>query len=86
MFPVGAQSVKCSVCHFVTPAPVGPPPPAPGPPGGAAPGPSGSGPAHQPASTSKPTQTVVVENPPTLDDNGNEVANIAVGVKSDNPQ
>lgn len=28
------------------------------------------------------TQTVVVENPPTLDDQGNEVANIAVGVKA----
>jgi len=32
-----------------------------------------------------PTQTVVVENPPTLDEQGNEVTNIAVGVK-DNPQ
>lgn len=84
MYHLGAQSVKCSVCHAVTPAPPGgaaaPPPMNPmGPP---AAGPSGNPGTSQQASGSKPTQTVVVENPPTLDDDGNEVANIAVGVKA----
>ncbi|KXZ52926.1 hypothetical protein GPECTOR_8g302 [Gonium pectorale] len=66
MYPMGAQSVKCSVCHYVTPVTSG------------TAGPGGSG---QPLP--KPKQTVVVENPPTYDDKGNEVANIAVGVKAD---
>jgi LSD1 subclass zinc finger protein len=85
MYPVGAQSVKCSVCHFVTPAPPGggvQPPPAPAPQQAAAGGPGlavGQGQAQgqmnglsQPAV--KPAgQTVVIENPPSLDANGHEV-------------
>jgi len=68
MYPLGAQSVKCSVCHFVThvsqQANWG--------------GPSSS--TGQQAQQHK-SQTVVVENPPSLDEQGNEVANIAVAVK-----
>lgn len=65
MYPLGAQSVKCSVCHFVTnvsqqanwtntsSAPTSA--------------------QQRPAEQTKAMQTVVVENPPTLDDQGNEV-------------
>lgn len=82
MFPIGAHVVKCSVCHCITPVTadnVTYEPPQP---------PASSGHAHQHQQhqapvMAKPTQTVVVENPPTVDDKGNEVANIAVGVKSD---
>ena len=55
MYPDGAESVKCSVCHFVT------------------------GVAHsrwaggQPPQQQPKPETVVVENPPTLDEQGNEV-------------
>lgn len=71
MYPLGAQSVKCSVCNYVTSAT------------------QNHSVQHglqqefgrQPPP--KPSQTIVVENPPTLDDQGNEVANIAVGVKAD---
>jgi LSD1 subclass zinc finger protein len=55
MYPDGAESVKCSVCHFVT------------------------GVAHsrwaggQPPQPQPKPETVVVENPPTLDEQGNEV-------------
>lgn len=69
MYPLGAQSVKCSVCHFVTNVSQQQ--------GWGTAGPASSRP------TTKLNQTVVVENPPTLDDKGNEVANIAVGVKTD---
>jgi LSD1 subclass zinc finger protein len=77
MYPVGAQSVKCSVCHVVTPA--ASPPNAAGPSGtaagsggpGAAANAAGGGASRSPAP--KPNQTVVVENPPTLDEQGNEV-------------
>ncbi|GLC45106.1 hypothetical protein PLESTM_001687300 [Pleodorina starrii] len=76
-YPMGAQSVKCSVCHTVTPVTAATMGAASA---GAAPaGPSGSQQPQRP----KPTQTVVVENPPSYDDKGNEVANIAVGVKAD---
>lgn len=69
MYPLGAQSVKCSVCNFVTSATQGHAMQQP--------------PPHEYARPQpKPNQTIVVENPPTLDDQGNEVANIAVGVKA----
>eukprot|EP00775_Hariotina_reticulata_P005854 gene5854-6095_t len=78
MYPLGAQSVKCSVCHFVTnvcqPANWTPNSSS------APPGPV----QQRPAAMPKPLQTVVVENPPSLDDQGNEVANIAVAVKDNN--
>jgi LSD1 subclass zinc finger protein len=60
MYPLGAQSVKCSVCHYVThvsqQANWG-----------------GSGGAGQQQAAQPKTQTVVVENPPSLDEKGNEV-------------
>jgi LSD1 subclass zinc finger protein len=65
MYPLGAQSVKCSVCHFVTNVC----PHAAWPPVSSAPGPVQQRPAVPP----KSMQTVVVENPPTLDEQGNEV-------------
>ncbi len=65
MYPLGAQSVKCSVCHFVTNVSQN----MPWQPGGQA---SGSS-QQQPRPPKVPTQTVVVENPPTLDEQGNEV-------------
>ena len=76
MYPVGAQSVKCSVCHTVTQASATPPSLAN--PGGGGGGGGGRGggsgqPSRQPA-PAKPNQTVVVENPPTLDDQGHEVS------------
>lgn len=66
MYPLGAQSVKCSVCHFVTNVSqqanwAG----------------ASSSPAaarQRPGSQQKNTQTVVVENPSTLDEQGNEVS------------
>lgn len=61
MYPLGAQSVKCSVCHFVTHVSQQ-----------ANWGASGSAGQQQQAGQPK-TQTVVVENPPSLDEQGNEV-------------
>ena len=82
MYPLGAQSVKCSVCHHVTGVSqqqqwqgLG---------GGAGAGGAGGGRQQQQQAAGKPaTETVVVENPPTVDERGNEVANIAVGVKDE---
>lgn len=68
MYPLGAQSVKCSVCHYVTHVSQQ-----------ANWGPSSS--TGQQQGQQHKTQTVVVENPPSLDEQGNEVANIAVAVK-----
>lgn len=65
MYPLGAQSVKCSVCHYVTHVSQQ-----------ANWGPSSSGGQGQPAAQPK-TQTVVVENPPSLDEQGNEVSSLA---------
>lgn len=66
MYPLGAQSVKCSVCHYVThvsqQANWG-----------------GSGSAGQQQAAQPKTQTVVVENPPSLDEHGNEVCNTWAG-------
>ena len=61
MYPLGAQSVKCSVCHYVTHVSQQ-----------ANWGPSGST-GQQQAAVQPKTQTVVVENPPSLDEQGNEV-------------
>lgn len=63
MYPLGAQSVKCSVCHFVTHVSQQ-----------ANWGPSSSG-GQQAAPK---TQTVVVENPPSLDEQGNEVRGLVL--------
>jgi len=60
MYPLGAQSVKCSVCHYVTHVSQQ-----------ANWGPSSS--TGQQQGQQHKTQTVVVENPPSLDEQGNEV-------------
>ncbi|XP_073107552.1 protein LOL3-like isoform X2 [Elaeis guineensis] len=77
MYPYGAPSVKCAICHYVTnigasnmrvPIP-------------AAHRPNESTP--MPPSTSalgSRAQTVVVENPMTVDESGKLVSNVVVGV------
>jgi LSD1 subclass zinc finger protein len=89
MYPLGAQSVKCSVCHHVTGVSQHAPWQGLGGGGGAG-GSGGAGGGQQRPgaaggrATGKPaSQTVVVENPPTVDEQGNEVPQIAVGVKED---
>lgn len=59
MFPQGAQSVKCSVCHYVSPV-------------NASTIAEAAGAGQRPGA--KPNATVVIENPPTIDDKGNEVS------------
>lgn len=61
MYPVSASCVKCSVCHFVTPV------------GSASAAAAAAGGAGSSRASDKPTQTVVIENPPSLDEHGNEV-------------
>lgn len=81
MYAYGAQSVKCAMCNFVTQVPQ------------TQPRWSGQGTSTPSASTSGAPKssapgvaktTVVVENPPSIDEEGNEVQNIAVGVKTEN--
>ncbi|KAM0950734.1 putative transcription factor Znf-LSD family [Dioscorea sansibarensis] len=81
MYPSGAPSVKCAVCHFVTnvgmnnmrvPIPVNRP----------------NGLTTMPPSTSAPpthsqSQTVVVENPMSVDEKGKLVTNVVVGVTTE---
>ena len=80
MYAYGASSVSCASCHFVTqiverenrnttmrPESVGA---------------SGNGNDVAPSRNNTMT-TVVVQNPDTLDDNGQLVHNIAVGITSD---
>lgn len=81
MYPFGAQSVKCSICQVVTSAAVGAvrmPLPAQQP---------YLPPQHHPAAApyqqpppAPRSQTVVVENPKSVDESGNMVSNVAVGV------
>ncbi|XP_077244615.1 protein LOL2-like [Tasmannia lanceolata] len=82
MYPYGAQSVKCAVCHYVTnvgmsnmrvPIPVHRP-------NGASPTPMPSTSAPLPHASS---QTVVVENPMTVDESGKLVSNVVVGVTTE---
>ncbi|CAD7701208.1 unnamed protein product [Ostreobium quekettii] len=85
MYAFGAQSVKCAMCNFVTQVPQTqgrwntPQAPATAPTVTPPGGPSSSSVEPAVAKT-----TVVVENPPSLDEEGNEVQNIAVGVKTEN--
>ena len=60
-YAYGAQSVKCAVCNHVTPTD----------PTSHTMNRQGSAPSNAPPKP--PIQTVVVENPATLDENGNEV-------------
>ena len=64
MYAYGAQSIKCAVCNFVTQGSAG---------GSSGQGSSGGRVPQRP-------QMVVVENPPTVDDEGKLVSNMAVGV------
>ncbi|KAK1325670.1 Protein LSD1 [Acorus calamus] len=78
MYPYGAPSVKCAICHYVTniemsntgvSSPVNRP----------------NGVVSTPPSTSAPSlnarsQTVVVENPMSVDESGKLVSNVVVGV------
>ncbi|KAH7433796.1 hypothetical protein KP509_07G086700 [Ceratopteris richardii] len=81
MYPYGAQSVKCAVCQFVTPTGVN---------NMRMPLPvqrtTSNASSSQPPATqqviSNP-QTVVVENPMTLDESGKLVSNVAVGVTTE---
>ncbi|KAI5572035.1 hypothetical protein POPTR_011G154800v4 [Populus trichocarpa] len=75
MYPNGAPSVKCAVCHYVTnisTANVRVPLPANRP--------SGIGGTMPSTST---TQTVVVENPMSVDESGKLVSNVVVGVTTE---
>lgn len=77
MYPYGAPSVKCAVCHYITNV-------------GTA---NGSGSVHRQngvatSSTSTPvpnsqSQTVVVENPMSFDGSGKLVSNVVVGVTTE---
>ncbi|CAA0395919.1 unnamed protein product [Arabidopsis thaliana] len=80
MYPYGASSVKCAVCQFVTNVNMS---------NGRVPLPTNrpNGTACPPStSTSTPpsqTQTVVVENPMSVDESGKLVSNVVVGVTTD---
>lgn len=81
MYPSGAPSVKCAICQFITNVGAGnprvsvPPQRIDGPPSGTTPS----------SSTSMPqsTQTVVVENPMSVDESGKLVTNVVVGVTTE---
>lgn len=80
MYPSGAPSVKCAVCHYITnvgmsnarvPIPLHRP-------NGLASMPSTSAPMARTHS-----QTVVVENPMSVDESGKLVSNVVVGVTTE---
>ncbi|KAJ9529534.1 hypothetical protein QJQ45_013952, partial [Haematococcus lacustris] len=71
--PQGAQSVKCSVCHSVTPVPASQTQAMGGGHGGGGPSGLAPGPLHN-----RPNNTVVVENPPSLDEQGNPPNTVAM--------
>lgn len=80
MYPFGAPSVKCAVCHFVTNAGMANmrvPIPAHRPNGTAN---SGMVPSTSAAMPHSQSQTVVVENPMSVDESGKLVSNVVVGV------
>ncbi|KAH7568493.1 hypothetical protein ACOSP7_011476 [Xanthoceras sorbifolium] len=82
MYPYGAPSVKCAVCHYVTNvgmANVRVPLP-----GNRSNGTTTSG--TTPSSSTipnSPSQTVVVENPMSVDESGKLVSNVVVGVTTE---
>ncbi|KAI3715314.1 hypothetical protein L6452_22293 [Arctium lappa] len=82
MYPFGSPSVKCAVCHYITnvnmsngraPIPVRP--------NGTAT--SGSMPSVSTATPHSHNQTVVVENPMSVDESGKLVSNVVVGVTTE---
>ncbi|XP_021900228.1 protein LSD1 [Carica papaya] len=82
MYPYGAPSVKCALCHYVTNvgmANVRVPLPANRPNGTTA----GQMPSTSTSMPHSQSQTVVVENPMSLDESGKLVSNVVVGVTTD---
>ncbi|CAI0546129.1 unnamed protein product, partial [Linum tenue] len=81
MYPYGAPSVKCAVCQYVTNVSVTnvrvqPPVNRPNGTGATVPSTTSAMPHSQ-------TQTVVVENPMSVDESGKLVSNVVVGVTTD---
>uniref|UniRef100_A0A0D9VWQ2 Zinc finger LSD1-type domain-containing protein n=1 Tax=Leersia perrieri TaxID=77586 RepID=A0A0D9VWQ2_9ORYZ len=73
MYPYGAPSVKCAICHYITNTGMNTMAPTP------SPMPTSSGSSYNAPSTSVPTSrsqnvTVVVENPMTVDEKGKLVS------------
>ncbi|XP_040952318.1 protein LSD1 isoform X1 [Gossypium hirsutum] len=76
MYPYGAPSVKCAVCQYVTNVGMGNvrvPLPVNRPNGKAATG-------SMATPSASPSQTVVVENPMSVDESGKLVSNVVVGI------
>ncbi|XP_010258673.1 PREDICTED: protein LSD1 [Nelumbo nucifera] len=79
MYPYGAPSVKCALCHYITNIGMG--------------NMRVSIPVHRPNGASIPStstamphahsQTVVVENPMSVDESGKLVSNVVVGVTTE---
>ncbi|XP_051128886.1 protein LOL2-like isoform X2 [Andrographis paniculata] len=78
MYPAGAPSVKCAICHFITNVNTGDRRfPVPHRPDGVSA--SASSPSNT-AGTNRPrNETVIVENPMTVDESGKLVRNVVVG-------
>ncbi|XP_019415968.1 PREDICTED: protein LSD1-like isoform X2 [Lupinus angustifolius] len=81
MYPYGAPSVKCALCHYITNTTNGRLP---------NPGQRTNGPTNPGTVSSTPTsmphsqsQTVVVENPMSVDSSGKLVSNVVVGVTTE---
>ncbi|KAL8508253.1 hypothetical protein ACS0TY_018731 [Phlomoides rotata] len=82
MYPAGAPSVKCAICHFITNVITGDarvPLPAHRPGGISTSGPT---PTSSATTAHSHNQTVLVKNPMTLDENGNLVNNVVVGIST----
>ncbi|KAL0363694.1 UNVERIFIED_CONTAM: protein LSD1 [Sesamum calycinum] len=80
MYPAGAPSVKCAICHFITNVNTGDrrvPIPLQRPAGFST---SASTPSTSTVTARSQSQTVVVQNPMTLDESGKLVSNVVVGV------
>ncbi|PSS04930.1 hypothetical protein CEY00_Acc20790 [Actinidia chinensis var. chinensis] len=80
MYPYGAPSVKCAICHYITNVNMGNvrvPIPVQRPNGTAM---SASMPSTSAAMPNSHSQTVVVENPLSVDESGKLVSNVVVGV------
>lgn len=79
MYPCGAPSVKCAVCHYITNVNAGDGrahAPLNSPNGTAT---TASGSSSTPKARSQ-NQTVVVQNPMSVDESGKLVSNVVVGV------
>nr|XP_043625351.1 protein LSD1-like isoform X1 [Erigeron canadensis]XP_043625353.1 protein LSD1-like isoform X1 [Erigeron canadensis] len=84
MYPYGAPSVRCAVCHYITNVNMNNgriPTPVPMRPSGIAS--SGPMPPDPIAVPHSHDQTVVVENPMSVDESGKLVSNVVVGVTTE---